>query len=77
MHVANIGDQPIATNLDIKGLNNIKKVKSITLSAGLKDRNTPEEPEKIIPQEKNMKNTSNQVYEIAPYSYTIFVYSSK
>lgn len=77
LHVANIGDQPIATNLDIKGLNNIKKVKSITLSAGLKDRNTPEEPEKIIPQEKNMKNTSNQVYEIAPYSYTIFVYSSK
>lgn len=75
LHVANTGNQPIVTKLDIKGLNNIKKVNSITLSGGLKDRNTPEEPEKFIPVKKEMKAAANQTYEIAPYSYTVFVYS--
>lgn len=75
LHVANLGDKTIATRLDIKGLKNIKNVKSITLSGELKDRNTPEEPEKFVPVEKKMKNKASQVYEILPYSYTIFVYS--
>ncbi|WP_455584477.1 family 16 glycoside hydrolase [Bacteroides sp.] len=76
LHVANTGDMPITTQLDIKGLSKIKKVKSITLSGKLEDRNTPEEPEKFIPIEMNMKNDAKQIYEIAPYSYTIFVYSN-
>lgn len=75
LHVANLGDKTIVTRLDIKGLKNIKNVKSITLSGELKDRNTPEEPEKFVPVEKKMKNKASQIYEILPYSYTIFVYS--
>lgn len=75
LHIANIGAESITTKLDVKGLNHINTVKSITLSGELKDRNTPEEPEKIIPVEKKMKNAASQVYEILPYSYTIFVYS--
>lgn len=75
LHVANTGDQSIVTQLEVKGLNNIKKVSSIILSGGLKDRNTPEEPKKIIPVKKEMKVAANQAYEIAPYSYTVFVFS--
>ena len=75
LHVANIGDKAVVTKLNIKGINNIKKVSSITLSGGLKDRNTSEEPKKIIPISKDMQYTADQTYEIAPYSYTIFIYS--
>lgn len=75
LHVANIGDKPIATKLDIKGLSNMKRVNSITLAGGLKDKNTPEEPKRFIPVEKKMQIAANQTYEIAPYSYTVFVYS--
>lgn len=75
LHVANTGDQPIVTQLEIKGLNGIKKVNSITLSGGLKDRNTPEAPKQFIPVKKEMKVAANQTYEIAPYSYTVFIYS--
>lgn len=75
LHIANLGDKPIMTRLNIKGLKNIKTVKTITLSGDLKDRNTPEEPEKFIPVEKKMKNKADQIYEILPYSYTIFVYN--
>lgn len=77
LHVANLGDKAIVTKLDIKGLNHLKAVKSVTLSGELKDRNTPEEPEKFIPVEREMKNKADQVYEILPYSYTIFVYSEE
>lgn len=75
LHIANIGEKPIVTRLDIKGLKNVKNVKSITLCGGLKERNSPAEPEKYVPVEKKMKNNANQVYEILPYSYTIFVYT--
>lgn len=75
LHVANTGDRPVVTRLNIKGLKNLKRVKSITLSGELKARNTPEEPEKFVPVEKEMKGNANQTYKILPYSYTIFVYS--
>lgn len=75
LHVANIGDKPLLIKLNVKGMGNIKMVKSVTLSGELKNRNTPDEPEKLVPVVNTMKNKSSQVYEILPYSYTLFVYS--
>lgn len=75
LHVANTSSKPINTRLDIKGLKAMKTVKSITLSGGLKDRNTSEDPERLIPVEKKMQVATSQTYEIAPYSYTLFIYS--
>lgn len=77
LHVANLGDKTMVTKFNINGLNHIKSVKSVTLSGELKDRNTPEEPEKFIPVERELKNKASQVCEIPPYSYTILVYSEE
>lgn len=75
LHVANTNEKPITVNLQINGFDKITNAKSITLSGNLNDANTPEEPERIIPIEKEIKKADNQTYEIQPYSYTIFVYS--
>ena len=75
LHIANVYGKSITTKLDISGFDNIKEAKSISLSGRLEDVNTPEEPERIIPKEKQLNYKENMIYEFEPYSYTILVFS--
>lgn len=71
LHVANIHGRAISANLDIAGFENAKNMKAIYLAGKLGDVNTPEEPERIVPTEKDITFTNNMVYTFEPYSYTI------
>jgi len=73
LHIANIHGKSISSNLKISGFENAKNVKAVYLNGNLNDVNTPEEPEKITPKEKELKYTANMVYTFEPYSYTILI----
>lgn len=75
LHIANKGDSVVPVNLTIDGFEKVKSAKAITLSGNLEDINTPDNPERIIPEEDNIKHYASAVYEVKPYSYTILVYS--
>lgn len=75
LHIANTGENTLPVNLDITGFDKVTEAKAISLSGELTDVNTPQEPEKIIPQKQSIRNSAKQVYEIAPYSYTILIFS--
>lgn len=75
IHAANISNKGIAANLNINGFEKVKNVKAISITGKLEDINTPEEPERIIPKEKQLDNRQPLIYEFAPYSYTILVFS--
>ncbi|MFV0419796.1 MAG: family 16 glycoside hydrolase [Dysgonomonas sp.] len=75
LHIANTHDKTIATKLNISDFDNIKEAKAISLSGRLDEVNTPEEPERIIPKEKQLNYKENMIYEFEPYSYTILVFS--
>lgn len=77
LHVANTGPDTIQTRLQIDNFGKVNFAKSLTLSGALTDINTPEEPGRIVPVEKQMWFLSDQVYPVMPYSYTVFVYSSE
>lgn len=75
VHIANITGQAIEAELKIKGLSKIENIEVITLSGDLKDRNTLEQPEKIIPMRKNLKAAGNMKYTFPAYSYTVLKYN--
>lgn len=74
LHIANTGNEVLPVSFNLKGFEKTATVKEITLSGKLTDVNTPEEPEKIIPIEKEFSIPSNEIYNIKPYSYTILIY---
>lgn len=74
VHVSNIHDYVITADICLKGFDSPSKIKVITLSGDLKDKNTPEQPERIVPQEKVLYYTKDLKYEFPANSYTILVY---
>ncbi len=74
IHVANLSGKAIAANLNISGFENSGEVKVISLAGKLEEINTPKEPERIIPKEKQVRYKQSTVYEFEPYSYTILVF---
>ncbi|MDR1887745.1 MAG: DUF1080 domain-containing protein [Prevotellaceae bacterium] len=75
LHIANTGEKSIPAVLNIKGFGNIKSAKAVSLAGEPTDTNTLEYPEKIIPKEQTIRNSTKQTYEIAPYAYTILVFT--
>ena len=74
VHVVNITDKAIDTDMTIKGLTGVDNVEVITLSGDLKERNTPEQPCRIIPVKKDLEINGDVKYTFPAYSYTIMKY---
>lgn len=75
VHIATITDKAVEADLEIKGLSKIEDIEVITLSGDLKDRNTPEQPDRIIPVKKSLKADGNMKYVFPAYSYTVLKYN--
>lgn len=75
LHIVNTEKSSVSADLTINGFGKIKKAKTITLSGNPNDINTPDQPKRITPEGKEIKKSGKQAYEIAPFSYTIFVFS--
>ena len=73
LHVVNIEGKPVSASIEIDGFKKAK-LKSITLAGDLKDRNSPEEPDKVVPKER-ITYKPGDTYEFPAYSYVILVYS--
>lgn len=76
VHIANVTDKTIETDLEIKGLSGIDNMEIITLAGDLKDCNTPEQPDKIVPVKKGLKADRNMKYTFPAYSYTVLKYNN-
>lgn len=74
VHVANISGRAVEAGIAIKGLEGVENVRVITLSGNLNDNNTPDEPCRIVPVEKEVKITGDMVCSLPAYSYTILRY---
>ena len=75
LHIANIEGKSVKAKFDISGFGKVETAQTITLTAPLKDVNTPENPTKIIPVKKNIENTGDLACDIPSYSYTVLVLS--
>lgn len=75
LHAVNITGDTVDAKLDIDGLGKISMAKAVSLSGNLDDRNTPEEPEAIVPVMRILENVSSQIVSLPPYSYTIVTFS--
>lgn len=74
VHVSNVHDRTIKTAINLKGFENPSKIKVISLAGDKKEKNTPEQPERIVPQEKMLYHTNDLKYEFPANSYTILIY---
>lgn len=72
LHIANIQNQPVTTDICLNGFTPVGKPEITVLSAALDDRNTPEQPEKIIPVKIDSKDGQ---YCFPAHSYTIIKYT--
>ena len=72
LHVVNTQNVSLSTTIQINGFGNgLVEMETATLTGDLKAVNSPEEPEKIIPEVKTEKVDANEfTYNIKPYSYT-------
>ena len=75
LHIANIEGSSVNAKFDIAGFGKVEKAHTLTLSAPLKDANTPENPTKIIPVKKDIENAGSLTCSIPAYSYTVLVLS--
>ena len=75
LHIANIEGNGVNAKFDIAGFGKVEKAHTLTLSAPLKDANTPENPTKIIPVKKDIENAGSLTCSIPAYSYTVLVLS--
>lgn len=56
LHIVNTSSNDISVDIDIKNVGNISNIKRVSLCGDLADRNTPHEPEKIVPQEAELQD---------------------
>ena len=75
LHIANINEKSVNATFAIAGFGKVEKAHTVTLTAPLKEANSPENPTKVIPVEKNIETADNLTCEIPGYSYTVLVLS--
>ena len=73
LHIANIGDKDVATEFDVAGFGKVADAYILTLSAPLKEVNTPEEPTKVSPVKRQVEKNGKIACDIPAYSYNILV----
>lgn len=72
LHVVNLSGEPSSTKVKLNGFAAVKDATVWTLSGGLRDRNTPSEPEKIVPVKSAIADAGeNFAYQFPPHSYTV------
>ena len=71
LHMVNTGAEPLRVNLQVEGFGTVASARRISLAGGLNAVNTPEEPQRVVPQEDALAASADQSCEVEPYSYTI------
>lgn len=69
LHIVNLSDKGVPVEAAIKGFDHPSSIKEISLSGGLKEVNSPSDPEKISPIERKIENLG--AIFAKPYSYTL------
>lgn len=75
LHIANIGEKAVDAEFDFSGFGNVGEAYTLTLSAPLKDVNSPENPTKIVPVKRTLDSGEKLACNISGYSYTVLVVS--
>ena len=75
LHIANIGEKAVDAEFDLSGFGNVGEAYTLTLSAPLKDVNSPENPTKIVPVKRALDSGEKLACNISGYSYTVLVVS--
>jgi alpha-L-arabinofuranosidase len=79
LYVCNITPQAVRAEINIEGMESVAGAKASTLTGKLRDVNTPSEPRRIVPVESAVslepRDVVGHMYDFAPYSYTVLVYS--
>ena len=75
LHIANIGEKAVDVEFDLSGFGNVGEAYTLTLSAPLKDVNSPENPTKIVPVKRSLDSGEKLACNISGYSYTVLVVS--
>lgn len=74
LHIANIRPENIATKFDASTFGPVKHVRTIALSGKPEEVNTPEQPRRIAPVERQLPAGEIVHLDIEPFSYTILVF---
>lgn len=69
LHIVNLSDKGVPVEAAIKGFDHPSSIKELSLSGGLKEVNSPSDPEKISPIERKIENLG--AIFAKPYSYTL------
>lgn len=73
LHIVNSSSRPQKITADIAGIESVASVEGLVLSSGsLTDRNTPQEPEKVVPHHFTAPDPT---ITLEPYSYTVMAIS--
>jgi alpha-L-arabinofuranosidase len=75
LHIANIGEKAVDAEFDLSGFGNVGEAYTLTLSAPLKDVNSPDNPTKIVPVKRALDSGEKLACKISEYSYTVLVVS--
>ena len=75
LHIANIGEKAVDAEFDLSGFGNVGEAYTLTLSAPLKDVNSPDNPTKIVPVKRSLDRGEKLACKISGYSYTVLVVS--
>ena len=75
LHIANIGEKAVDAEFDLSGFGNVGEAYTLTLSAPLKDVNSPDNPTKIVPVKRALDSGEKLACKISGYSYTVLVVS--
>lgn len=68
VHVVNMAESAQSVKLELANSGKVKSAKIISVSGGLEETNTPDNPENIIPKESEIRG---KVVTFAPYSYNM------
>ena len=70
IHLVNLSSRTRNVTLDLQGFGKVKAIHATTLAGAMNDRNLPDAPEFIVPQEEDLDPTSTTISSTA-YSYMV------
>ena len=73
LHIVNTGAEPLRAALRVAGMERVSAARMVSLSGDLTAANSPEQPERIVPVERQLPAKAAQTLELEPWSYTIVV----